>query len=900
MPTVTLDRRGLVVDGRRRWIVSGTIDPARTPSGLWADRLDRAAAAGLNTVVVPVAWSAHEPRQGVFDFSDDRDIGSFLGLAAERHLLAVLRPGPSIGSGWDRGGIPAWVTPSDPDASLRSDDPPFLQASAAWIRALAEHVRPQLITAGGPVVMVQCEHRWFCGDEDGVYLSELARYFRENGLRVPVLNTNNLYATAEGQTDAWNGYEGLLETVRQLRSVRPDQPAFVFDFEIGRPRFWGGDAHSGADPADAQHALVQAVAAGAQFNLGPFAGGSSFGWTAGRLPLTRDAFLTQSADDGAPLSEDGSPTPLLGAIKPILFFSSSFGRVLSGVRWSSVGSCLRTPGDGVSVVHAPGESGSIVFVLRDPSRAHARGHSCHDIVLPAGTALRVDLKDSPAVWCVLDAPITDRHTLDYANASVLWRSGRALAITAPAGSPVEFSINGTPAAAVAPKGKTPEIVTHEGITVAVLNTAQSATAWAHDDALWIGALAPDRPHPGCKSWWRLGASGESSHGTFPAAEKATPVPKLRQWATAGTDEFTGGDSERFAGIAGPSTSESLGAAEGYGWWRWRLTAASTKKTSVLLPEAGDRARLIVNGVGTETVGLGPGATDGPVTIPLRRGTNTITALLDILGRPAGGLGEIEKKGVWGPVYEVKPFSAGRPEVLTGEPLRFLDVRTPMTRTHADDRTLPERLTWTFTHRRKTPLVVNFGPVPPGTRAVLIVNGTPLACFDEGSLTQRVLRGDVLRQGKNTVQLAGDTPAARGVFPTQTVFYECANDLTAKAEWSFALWEQPSVFTPGSPGTHTPDGKPRWWSAGFTLNGPPHTALALDTRGLTKGQVFLNGRNLGRYFTADGDGRAVGGQLGVYLPEPWLVCPGHNAITIFDEYGASPARVRVWPLSKLRA
>ena len=53
MANVSLDERGLIVDGKRRWLMSGTIDPARTPAALWPDRLRSAAAAGFNAVLVP-------------------------------------------------------------------------------------------------------------------------------------------------------------------------------------------------------------------------------------------------------------------------------------------------------------------------------------------------------------------------------------------------------------------------------------------------------------------------------------------------------------------------------------------------------------------------------------------------------------------------------------------------------------------------------------------------------------------------------------------------------------------------------------------------------------------------------------------------------------------------------
>ena len=47
-----------------------------------------------------------------------------------------------------------------------------------------------------------------------------------------------------------------------------------------------------------------------------------------------------------------------------------------------------------------------------------------------------------------------------------------------------------------------------------------------------------------------------------------------------------------------------------------------------------------------------------------------------------------------------------------------------------------------------------------------------------------------------------------------------------------------------------------------------------TSGLTKGVIFVNGRNLGRYWN-------IGPQKTLYLPGPWLKL-GNNEIIVFDE------------------
>ena len=72
------------------------------------------------------------------------------------------------------------------------------------------------------------------------------------------------------------------------------------------------------------------------------------------------------------------------------------------------------------------------------------------------------------------------------------------------------------------------------------------------------------------------------------------------------------------------------------------------------------------------------------------------------------------------------------------------------------------------------------------------------------------------------------------------------------------------------------GNPCWWKTRFELpvRRFGRTSAWLDTTGLSKGQAYLNGHNLGRYFTSTGTGKAVGPQKRLFIPESWLrSCPG---------------------------
>ncbi|MBT8484565.1 MAG: hypothetical protein KJO43_03235, partial [Phycisphaerae bacterium] len=66
----------------------------------------------------------------------------------------------------------------------------------------------------------------------------------------------------------------------------------------------------------------------------------------------------------------------------------------------------------------------------------------------------------------------------------------------------------------------------------------------------------------------------------------------------------------------------------------------------------------------------------------------------------------------------------------------------------------------------------------------------------------------------------------------------------------------------------------------------------DTAGLSKGQIFVNGHNVGRYFTTTATGRAAGPQTRLFLPADWLRADKPNELVVFDEHGFSPHKTKV--------
>lgn len=916
MPALTFDGRSFMIDGRRIWLVSGSVPYARIPNEYWEERIHAAKVAGLNTIETPVFWNRHEPRPSQFDFKGDNDLRRFVQLCAAAGMYCILRIGPFVGQDWDFGGLPPWLT-AVKGVKYRAMNGPFLEACSRYIGAIAEQVRDLQVTtpgkgpqafngAGGPIVLLQAESRWTCGDENAAasYLGELGRYIRESGFSVPVINSNNLWAGVESELDGWTGSGDMLGTVRQLAAVRPNQPRMIIEYITGEPATWG------AEPAprtgDLEQQLAQVTAAGGQFNLLPFCGGTNFGFWGGRraeAPVTSSGFVTATADAGAPLTETGEPGPSYASVRRLCTFASRFGRLLANLEptfqpVAIVPGEAQTKSAALTVIHATGTQGGVAFLF---NRSGAGASTT--LVLPDGTTLPVDVGDSPVTWCVFDFSLGGRARLDYSSLSVFGLVGKTLVVFGPAGSEGTLSINGTPLITTVPKGKTPAIVTHEGITVVVCSREQVQTVFLTDDAVYVGASGLGTSgHPfsldGAKHCTRISAEGESKQilAVHPMVTKRSEKIAFAEWTSAVPSDYTDGSSARFASIEGHADLTSLGCPFGYGWYRVRIRSGEAGKLRLAIPNGGDRLHVFQDGDFVGLIGEGPGASpDLPLSV--KKGPHTLVILAENLGRLAGGIDLGESKGVYGDLWEVKPIRAGRAVIKSGDPIDVLAFRSPIFEVQPGDTTVSDRVTWTVPHKKKQqPMIVC---VPPfDGRALLVVNNKPAAFIDRGIKSRVVLGPEHLKGGANLIQFAllpddaADPVATLAPVLTEGVeFLECVAAISAKADWAFAKWEQPKTSAFKPPKASGDRKGPTWWRSTFKL-ADAHSPVFFDATGLTKGQLYVNGRHVCRYFVATPTGKLVPPQQSYFIPGAWLHAGEDNEIVIFDEHGGNPARCRL--------
>lgn len=949
MPTITVDGQTLSIDGHRLWIISGTIAYHRVPAALWEARIADARNAGLNCIETPVVWSLHEPRPGVFDFSGDLDLPAFIRLIAGHKMHCILRVGPYIGEGLDLGGLPPWLLNAEPapagstaspapsPARLRSGTPEFLQPVSRYFAALAERVQPLQASLRrkvvGPIIAVQNEHRWLCGSQTQIeaYLHETNRYLRENGISVPIIAANDLFAAAEGEIEGWTGDQHLHANLRQLRTVRPQQPRIVISLPTAAPATWGSPPPDRPEPGMLLRRIAEVLAAGAQYNLSPFHAGTNFGFTAGRFDHSLHTFSCSNPVPDAPLAESGSRGPLYHAVRRISTFASQFSRIFVALdpayqpaivsldteqpaRQRNTKSSDRKPPreDALVAVECRGSQGTIIFVFARASSSDAPADVSRrrgSILLADGSSLPVEMERDPVAWLLLDTHLVDRATLDYCNLNAFALLGQVFICYGPAGAPGVLSLNGSAFEVIVPSGAEPHISRHEGVTIVVCNEQTIDTVWIARQAVYIGASGLDPggnplPHSDHKRITRIDPAGQTTTiqpERRPAAKAAASAARnltRGEWTVAPADEFIKGTSERYATIESPASLEKLGSPHGYGWLRLKFrNPQGTLRAGFF--DAADRLHLYLDAEFHDLLGVGPGAREPITSLPLKQSGHIVTALIDNLGRRSEGNFMAEPKGLYGHAWHIAPLRAPRAKIETDKPFEPLAWRAPIFGLEDGDATSPRRITWKFEHRRRAPIFLALPPLPD--LAALIVNGEPVRMLARGRDEYIHLTPEQLSRGINRIQLAvmGDPEAFLNAVKDAAI-YEARDCITDKASWAFAKWEPPaaSKFKPAGSGKGFAafKGRPAWWRNTFTIDPPadgaPAPARYFDAEGLSKGQLFINGHNAGRYFVATRTGKPVPPQSRYYLPEPWLKPGGPNEITLFDEHGFSPERCRI--------
>lgn len=85
-----------LLNGKPFVVKAAELHYPRIPKEYWEHRIQTVKSLGMNTVCLYVFWNYHEPEEGNYDFTGQKDIAAFCRLAQQHGLYVIVRPGPYV------------------------------------------------------------------------------------------------------------------------------------------------------------------------------------------------------------------------------------------------------------------------------------------------------------------------------------------------------------------------------------------------------------------------------------------------------------------------------------------------------------------------------------------------------------------------------------------------------------------------------------------------------------------------------------------------------------------------------------------------------------------------------------------------------------------------------------
>lgn len=331
--TFAIQDGNFLYDGKPVQIHSGEMHFARIPAPYWRHRLQMLKAMGLNAVATYVFWNYHETAPGVWDFkTESRNIREFVKIAGEEGLMVILRPGPYACAEWEFGGYPWWLQ-NTKGLVIRANNKLFLDSCNVYINKLAEQIKDQQITHGGPVIMVQAENEFGSYvaqrpdiplEQHKAYSSAILKQLMAAGFDVPLFTSDGSWLFKGGAID------GVLPTangegnIKNLKKVVDEYhggkgPYMVAEFYPGWLDHWA-EPFQKVSTKTVVSQTEKYLQNNVSFNFYMVHGGTNFGFTAGANSTGVNVIFPSitSYDYDAPISEAGWATPKYNAIRELM------------------------------------------------------------------------------------------------------------------------------------------------------------------------------------------------------------------------------------------------------------------------------------------------------------------------------------------------------------------------------------------------------------------------------------------------------------------------------------------------------------------------------------------------------------------------------------------------------
>ncbi|XP_010262132.1 PREDICTED: beta-galactosidase isoform X2 [Nelumbo nucifera] len=297
--SVTYDQKAIVINGKRRILISGSIHYPRSTPEMWPDLIQKAKDGGLDVIQTYVFWNGHEPSPGKYYFEGRYDLVRFIKLVQQAGLYVHLRIGPYVCAEWNFGGFPVWLK-YVPGISFRTDNQPFKAAMQGFTKKIVDMMKAERLfqSQGGPIILSQIENEygpveWEIGAPGRAYTKWAAQMAVGLGTGVPWVMCKQDDAP-DPVINACNGFYCDWFTPNKAYKPKMWTEAWTGWYT----EFGGPVPHRPAE--DLAFSVAKFIQKGGSFvNYYMYHGGTNFGRTAG------GPFISTSYDYDAPLDEYG-------------------------------------------------------------------------------------------------------------------------------------------------------------------------------------------------------------------------------------------------------------------------------------------------------------------------------------------------------------------------------------------------------------------------------------------------------------------------------------------------------------------------------------------------------------------------------------------------------------------
>jgi beta-galactosidase len=138
--------------------ITGEFHFSRYAEKYWDESIKKMKAGGISMIATYVFWNIHEEKEGVFNWTGNRNLKKFLQLCKANDIQVIIRIGPFCHGEIRSGGLPDWLLTKP--FSIRSNDEGYLRLVDRLYGEIGKQMNGLFFKDGGPVVATQLENEY--------------------------------------------------------------------------------------------------------------------------------------------------------------------------------------------------------------------------------------------------------------------------------------------------------------------------------------------------------------------------------------------------------------------------------------------------------------------------------------------------------------------------------------------------------------------------------------------------------------------------------------------------------------------------------------------------------------------------------------------------------------------